>query len=295
MIICILSGKRLNELSLCYQLEGGLECSVNVEVLLAEKAEALPQLGLPGEEVESPTNPAEGQKSGVKWELATFWKCLVDLFEIPTNVEKKGFLGPKGHLVLKTLLTGWGNNCRDHCMIWVFRYFGSGRTQGSVFGRLRGQGMSVWTWVRWAGSIALLLACWPLTRLDRGQPDFPCWLTQRLERAEPKMLWDSMIFFQGGTHCLLVGVYKALTFLVVFIFYISFCIFMIFTLLRPSTPCWWGRQGFSPVARPSGWNGRFVSLFIWEGGISLPLAWQNQVVDILAQFLPYSLLGKFLL
>ena len=66
MIICILSGKRLNELSLCYQLEGGLECSVNVEVLLAEKAEALPQLGLPGEEVESPTNPAEGQKSGVK-------------------------------------------------------------------------------------------------------------------------------------------------------------------------------------------------------------------------------------
>ena len=66
MTICILSGKRLNELSLYYQLEGGLECSVNVEVLLAKKAEALPQLGLPGEEVESPTNPAEGQKSGVK-------------------------------------------------------------------------------------------------------------------------------------------------------------------------------------------------------------------------------------
>ena len=45
-----------------YQLKGSLECSVNVEVFLAEKTEALPQLWLPRKEVESPTNPREGQK-----------------------------------------------------------------------------------------------------------------------------------------------------------------------------------------------------------------------------------------
>ena len=45
-----------------YQLKGSLECSVNVEVFLAEKTESLPQLWLPRKEVESPTNPREGQK-----------------------------------------------------------------------------------------------------------------------------------------------------------------------------------------------------------------------------------------
>ena len=42
-----------------YQLEGCLECSVNVEVFLSKKTETLPQLWLPREKVESPANPRE--------------------------------------------------------------------------------------------------------------------------------------------------------------------------------------------------------------------------------------------
>ena len=49
-------------LYLSYQLKGGFERSVNVEVFLPKKAQSLPQLGLPGKEVESPTNPGEKQK-----------------------------------------------------------------------------------------------------------------------------------------------------------------------------------------------------------------------------------------
>ena len=40
-----------------HQLEGGLECSVDVKILFSEKAKSLPQLRLPGEEVEAAAHP----------------------------------------------------------------------------------------------------------------------------------------------------------------------------------------------------------------------------------------------